>query len=97
MPSEQKQSAAPVTVVLTAGLTRLFPGSIARLELSAGTVAEMLDELDRRWPGMRDRIRDSTPAIRRHMSVFVDGQRARLETPLTPGGTVYILTAMSGG
>jgi sulfur-carrier protein len=99
MPNEQtRHAAAPaVTVILTAGLTRLFPGCPARLELSAATVAEMLDELERLWPGMRDRVRDSTPAIRRHMSVFVDGQRAHLQTPLTPGGTVYILTAMSGG
>ncbi len=57
----------------------------------------MLDGLDARWPGMRDRICDSTPAIRRHINVFVDGKRATLDTPLQPGADVFILTAISGG
>ena len=46
---------------------------------------------------MGDRIVDSTPAIRRHMNVFVDGERAALDTPLTPGAEVFVLTAISGG
>jgi len=91
-------AAAPaVTVVLTPALLRLFPGCEGRLEITASTVAELLDQLDARWPGMRDRLRDSTPAVRRHISVFVDGRRAKLETPLVAGGTVYVLTSMSGG
>ena len=57
----------------------------------------MLDALDARWPGMRDRICDSTPAIRRHINVFVDGSGAKLDTPLAPGADVFILTAISGG
>jgi molybdopterin converting factor small subunit len=68
-----------------------------RLELPASTVGEMIDALDARWPGMRDRICDSRPAIRRHINVFVEGRRATLETRLTPGGQVFILTAISGG
>jgi hypothetical protein len=31
------------------------------------------------------------------MNVFVDGERATLETPLRPGAEVFILTAISGG
>jgi hypothetical protein len=46
---------------------------------------------------MRDRICDSRPAIRKHMNVFVDGERAALETPLAPGVEVFVLTAISGG
>lgn len=86
-----------VTVILPAVLMDLFPGSERRLEITAATVADLLDALDERWPGMRDRVRDSTPAIRRHINVFVDGERARLDTPLSHGGKVYIFTAMSGG
>lgn len=98
MPSDDCNAAAPtVRVVLPAALTALFPGAPARLELPASSVAELLDELDSRWPGLRDRVRDSTPAIRRHVNVFVDGRRARLDTPLTPGAEVFVLTAMSGG
>jgi molybdopterin converting factor small subunit len=61
------------------------------------TVDEMMDALDARWPGMRDRLCDSTPAIRRHINVFVDGRRASLDTRLAPGTDVFIVTAISGG
>ena len=89
--------ASPVVVKLTPLLVDLFPGSTRRVEIEAGTVADMVDELDRRWPGMRDRICDSRPAIRRHMNVFVDGERATLATKLTPGAEVFVVTAISGG
>ncbi|MEX0407168.1 hypothetical protein ABGN05_15995 [Aquibium sp. LZ166] len=49
----------------------------------------MIDELDRHCPGMGDRIRDTRPAIRKHMNVFVDGERAGLATPLAPGAEVW--------
>lgn len=97
-PKLAASEAAPnVTVVLAAALVRLFPGCAPRLEVGARSVGELLDALDKKWPGMRDRLRDSTPAIRRNISVFVDGHRARLETPLKAGTTVHILTAISGG
>ena len=49
------------------------------------------------WPGMRDRLCDSRPAIRRHIQLFVDGERGTLATPLRPGADVVFLTAVSGG
>ena len=60
-------------------------------------MSEAIDALNARWPGMRDRICDSTPAIRRHMNIFIDGERAKLDTPLSPGDELFILTAISGG
>lgn len=86
-----------VLVRLPAVLTILFPGAPPRVELRAGTVAEAIDGLNERWPGMGDRIRDSSPAIRRHINIFVDGKRAKLETKLAPGAEVFVLTAISGG
>ncbi len=88
---------APVLVRLPVLFANLFPTAERTVELSVQTVAEMIDALDSRWPGMRDRICDSTPAIRRHINVFVEGRRANLETRLAPGTDVYILTAISGG
>jgi molybdopterin converting factor small subunit len=86
-----------VVVRLPGVLVDLFPGSVRRVELQAATVAEMIDGLDARWPGMRDRLCDSTPAVRRHINVFVEGERAGLETPLPPGAEIFVLTAISGG
>ena len=88
---------APVVVRLRPLLVDLFPGSTRRVELQARTVAGMIDGRDRLWPGMGDRIRDSRPAIRRHINVCVDGERATLATELEPGTEVFVLTAISGG
>ncbi|WP_316979063.1 MoaD/ThiS family protein [Shumkonia mesophila] len=90
-------SAAPVIVRLPDALLALFPGAPRRLEIAAATVGEAIEGLDRRWPGMRDRLCDSTPAIRRHINVFVEGERATLETRIQPGAEVFVLTAISGG
>lgn len=86
-----------VAITLTPALTRLFSGCPRQLEIEAATVRELLDALDRCWPGMRDRLCDSTPRIRRHVNVFVDGERAALETVLRSGAKVFIVTAISGG
>ena len=56
----------PVVVTLPNALLNLFPGSQKRVEVTAATVGEMVDALDARWPGMRDRLCDSTPRLRRH-------------------------------
>jgi molybdopterin synthase sulfur carrier subunit len=98
MAKDEFPHAAPAVVVtLPANLVRLFPGAVRRLEVPASTVGEMIDALDVRWPGMRDRLSDSSPAIRRHINVFVEGRRATLETRLAPGTEVTVLTAISGG
>jgi sulfur-carrier protein len=86
-----------VSVTLPTLLVRLFPGSVRRLDLAASSVAELIDGLDARWPGMRDRLCDSRPRIRRHINVFVAGERATLATRLPPGTEVIIMTAISGG
>lgn len=98
MPDEAPLSgSAPVLVRLPTALRRLFPDAPPALQLPAGSVAEAIDALEARWPGMRDRLCDSRPAIRRHINVFVAGERVRLESRLAPGAEVVILTAISGG
>lgn len=86
-----------VTVVLPAALMRLFPGCEREPSVLAATVAEMVDALDARWPGMRDRLCDSRPAVRPHINIFAGGERATLQTRLRPGAEVFVMTAISGG
>jgi molybdopterin converting factor small subunit len=95
--ADDRSPLAAVVVTLPLALTRLFPGCARRVELSAATVRQVIDALDARWPGMRDRLCDSTPRIRRHINVFVAGERASLETRLAPSVEVIIMTAISGG
>jgi molybdopterin synthase sulfur carrier subunit len=88
---------ARVRVVLPAPLLALFPGAPCDVAVPADTVSALLDALDARWPGMRDRLSDSSPRIRRHINIWVDGERATLATRLTPGTEVLVMTAISGG
>lgn len=97
MAEARTKSEETVLVRLPTALTILFPGAPPRVELRAATVAEAIDGLNARWPGMGDRIRDTRPAIRRHINIFVDGRKATLETALAPGTEVFVLTAISGG
>lgn len=86
-----------VSVLLPRALLALFPEADREIEMSGRNVADVIAELDRRWPGMRDRLCDTTPRVRRHINIFVDGERAMLGTPLRDGVKVYVLTAISGG
>jgi molybdopterin converting factor small subunit len=84
------------TIVLPRSLVALFPGAERGVALDADTVAGAIDSLDAQWPGMRDRLRDEI-GLRPHINVFVDGDRATLEEPLTAGSFVHIIPAVSGG
>lgn len=102
MSAPSQTGAAPdpvprVRVLLPRTLVDLFPGAATEAEVEAATVGAALDALDRRWPGMRARLADTRPAIRKHINIFIDGERATLKTPLKPGDEVCILTAISGG
>ncbi len=84
-------------VILPRSLVVLFPGSEHRVTAGGATVAELIDGLDRRWPGVRDRLCDPGPRLREFINVYVDGQPADLATPLATGSTVHILPAVAGG
>ncbi|MFO1039227.1 MAG: MoaD/ThiS family protein [Geminicoccaceae bacterium] len=85
-----------VTVKLPATLLALFPGAEPALIVDAGTVRDVVVALDVRWPGMRDRLCDSRPALRRNINIFVDGKRASLETELVGAAKVEVILAILG-
>ena len=84
-------------VNLPRSLLVLFPTAERRSTVEATTVAEVIDRLEERWPGMRARICDAGPTIREHINIFVDGDRADLDTPVGPQSTVHVIPAVSGG
>ncbi|HEY6057140.1 MAG TPA: MoaD/ThiS family protein [Candidatus Limnocylindrales bacterium] len=86
-----------VVVVLPRSLVDLFPGAARRTEMDAATVGEVIDRLDERWPGMRNRLCDAGPEIRAYINVFVDMDPAGLSTPTPAGSTVRIIPAVAGG
>jgi len=78
-------------------LTPLFAGLPRRVEVDAATVDEAIDNLEQRWPGLRDRLCEPGPRIRGHIHVYVDRERAALDTPLEPRSRVDVIAAISGG
>ncbi len=78
-------------------LTPLFAGLPRRLDVDAATVAEAIDRLDERWPGLRDRLCEPGPVLRPHINVYVDRQRADLGTPLAERARLDVIAAISGG
>lgn len=78
-------------------LPPLFAGLSRRVESDAPTVRALMDDLEARWPGLRDRLCEPGPVIRRHIHVFVDGRPADLTTAIPGGSRVDIITAISGG
>jgi molybdopterin converting factor small subunit len=85
------------TVHLPRSLVALFPGLARRIEVEATNVDGALTALDDAAPGLRDRLVEAGPAIREHINVFVDGERATLATPLRPASVVHVIPAVSGG
>jgi sulfur-carrier protein len=78
-------------------LPPLFDELPRRLDVDASTVDEAIDRLDERWPGLRDRLCEPGPVLRRHINVYVDRERAGLETPLGAQSRVDVIAAISGG
>jgi molybdopterin converting factor small subunit len=60
-------------------------------------VLAAIDELEERWPGLRDRLVGEGPALRRHIHVYVDGERAGLDTPVAERSRLDVIAAISGG
>jgi molybdopterin converting factor small subunit len=84
-------------VHLPATLPPLFRGLPRRVEVDAATVGEAITRLDARWPGMRDRLCVPGPELRPHVNVYVDQERAGLETALASRSRVDVIAAISGG
>ena len=77
---------------------RSYTHGASSVGAAGATVAEVLADLDRRYPGMRFRMIDEQDRIRRHIRVFVDDREAAtLAEPVTGGDQIHLICALSGG
>jgi molybdopterin synthase sulfur carrier subunit len=80
---------------------RKYTGGAEAVDAEGGTVAALLGDLERRYPGIRDRICDEGGQVRRFVNVFVNGEDIRflanLETPVKAGDELSIVPAIAGG
>lgn len=82
----------------------LIPGPLLpytkrrEVEATGATLAELLADLDRQYPGLRFRIIDEQDQMRPHMRFFVNGEQVfNLHLALQPKDSVQIVQALSGG
>jgi sulfur-carrier protein len=84
-------------VHLPSTLTPLFAGLPRRVDVEADTVGGVIAELERRWPGMFDRLCEPGPHLRTHIHVYVDRERAGLDTAIGAASRLDVIAAISGG
>jgi hypothetical protein len=87
-------------VAFTPHLQRFFP-ALKECNVDAATVRAVIDELERRFPGLAAYIVDETGRLRRHVNIFVGDEpihdREALGDALSSSTRVFIVQALSGG
>jgi len=88
------------TVYVPSPLRRLTSGR-SKVTVPGTTVGELLTELERQYPGIRQQVCDETGEVRSFVNVFVNGTEIRQlqgqATPLADADEVSIIPAMAGG
>ena len=86
-------------VVFTANIQRHV--ACPETRAAGGTVREVLDAVFSANPQARSYVLDDQAALRRHMTIFIDGHvikdRARLSDPVSETSAIHVFQALSGG
>ena len=86
-----------VQVLIPSQLTAYTDGA-TRVPAQGATVGAVLDDLDRRFPGLKFRVVDEQDRVRKHMRLFVGRQETRdVRRSMAPGDELLIFGALSGG
>ena len=80
---------------------RKLTGGAEEVQAAGKSVGELIGELEKKYPGLKERICDDTGAVRRFVNIFVKDEDIRflqnLETPLGEKDEVSIVPAIAGG
>ena len=89
-----------VTVRIPTPLQRLTNGQV-EVQCAGKTVTELLNDLERRYPGIKERICDEQGKLRRFVNIFVNEEDIRFaqgdQTAVKDGDEVSIIPAIAGG
>lgn len=87
----------PVRVIVPTQL-RGYTAGKREVEAAGTTLADVLADLDRQFPGFRFRVIDEQDRVRRHVIIFVGAEREEsLAATIPSGADVQIVGALSGG
>lgn len=82
-------------------ILRTYTGGESEVSATGATLAEVLDDLDVSYPGIRARILDDNGSLRRFVNVYVGDEDVRfledLATPTPAGVKVSVIPAVAGG
>ena len=77
---------------------RSYTAGAGEVAADGATVREVLQDLDRRYPGIRFRMIDEQDGIRQHIKIFVNADQIRaIDRALAAGDEIQIICALSGG
>ena len=80
---------------------RKYTGGAEAVTAEGATVAAIVADLDKRHPGIRERICDESGAVRRFVNIFVNGEDIRflqnLDTAVKAGDEISVVPAIAGG
>ena len=89
-----------VTVRIPAPLQKLTQNQ-AEVKANGASIRELIEDLEKKFPGIEERIYDETGKIRRFINIYVNEEDVRFlqqeETPLKDGDEVSIIPAIAGG
>ncbi len=86
-----------MALVRLRGPLKKLAGDRSDHAIEAGSVGELLRELERVQPAVDGWILDERGLIRQHINVFVNGERAREDTCVGQDDQIEVLPAISGG
>jgi molybdopterin synthase sulfur carrier subunit len=80
---------------------RNLTGNVDTVDLEAGTIEEVVEALEKLYPGIKDRLVDPQGNLRRFVNFYLNGEDVRFlddkKTALKSGDEVSIVPAIAGG
>jgi len=90
----------PILVSIPTPL-RPLTDNLDTVEVEGATISDLLTNLEKRYPGIGERLLDDKGNVRRFVNIYVNGEDVRFlqdkETPVKTGDEVSIVPAIAGG
>ncbi len=88
------------TIFIPSSLRRYTAGQ-SKAQVSGGTINDVIEDLERQYPGVKSRLCDDSGQIKRYVNVFVNDEEIRAlqgsDTTVSDKDEVSIVPAMAGG
>ncbi len=88
------------TIFIPSSLRRYTAGQ-SKAQVSGSTINDVIEDLERQYPGVKSRLCDDSGQIKRYVNVFVNDEEIRAlqgsDTPVSDKDEVSIVPAMAGG